>query len=85
MFGNNDRHSLYLVLLGCAYVTAIRIAESRDYYEGFVVGLIVHDFLDGLSQSSSGHCREFTRHPGDNNLSDHCDLSGNNLWLPLIR
>jgi len=80
MFGNR----IYLILLGRRYVIAVKIAEPCDYYGRFVVGCIVHNFLDSLSHSSSGHCREFTGHTNNDDVSDHDDLRRDDFRLPLI-
>lgn len=81
-FSNITISGLYLILLGRGDVIAVRIAEPCDYYGRPVV---VRDVLDSLSQSSSGHCRELTGHPGDDGASDHGDLRRDDSRLPLIR
>lgn len=76
--------TVYLILLGRGYIIAVSIAEPGDYYGGFVVRRVVHDFLDGLTQSSSGHCREFAGHAGEHDVADQGDLRRDDLRLPLI-
>lgn len=75
---------IHLILLGRRYVRAVGVTEACDYYGGFVAGRVVHDFFDRLSQSPSGHGRELTGHTGDDDITNHRDLSRDNFRLPLV-
>lgn len=81
---SKDDLRYYLVFLRCSDVIAVSIAEACDYNGGFVVGRIVHDRFDSLSQSSSGHCCEFSRHTGDDNVPDQRHLRSHDFRLPLV-